>query len=523
MGSYLQPLLLSVILTNYDTLNLWIERTIITTFIFTFASTILFMVMLLHLFMYLSVSEEKANFAILILSACLFLLSITQVFQGFSVHNFWFFIILSSTAPSLLVMTSGSLVPWVTHQVLNVPVSVFWKRFIFAPLLVALFLALFPEFEIEIVIALIGLLLIILMITGSIIAIIKARKMKKRGIGLISGSLLVYPLLFIVMIILVVNGMNYLWSYAFLFIMLISMPVGMSIHQGKKFLKLHMQLDSLVKDRTAELSKSLNELKATQSQLIQSEKMASLGELTAGIAHEIQNPLNFVNNFSEVSNELIEEIEEERSKNPESRNEHLVSEVLSDIKQNLQKINHHGKRADAIVKGMLQHSRTSTGQKEPTDINALCDEYLRLSYHGYRAKDKSFNAKFETDFNPSLPKLNVVPQDIGRVFLNLINNAFYAVNEKTKQNIAGYEPTVTVSTKSENGKVIISVKDNGNGIPDHIKEKIFQPFFTTKPTGQGTGLGLSLAYDIVTKGHGGELKVDTTEGTGTTFTITLHS
>jgi signal transduction histidine kinase len=516
LGSYLQPLLLSVIVTNYDTLSLWIKRTIITTFVFTIAATILLMVMLLHLFMYLSVSEEKANFAILILSACLFLLSIIQVLQGFSVHNFWLYIILSSTAPTLLVMTSGSLVPWVTHQVLNVPVSVFWKRFIFAPLLVGLFLALFPEFPFEIVIYLIGLLLVILMITGSIIAIIKSRKMKKRGIGLIAGSLLVYPLLFIVMIILVVNGMNYLWSYAFLFIMLISMPVGMSIHQGKKFLKLHMQLDSLVKDRTAELSKSLNELKATQSQLIQSEKMASLGELTAGIAHEIQNPLNFVNNFSEVNKELLTEMQE--AINRENFQEARL--LAKDIIDNQDKINFHGKRADGIVKSMLQHSRTSSGKKEITDINGLCDEYLRLAYHGYRAKDKSFNAKFETHLDPTLPKINVVPQEIGKVVLNLVNNAFYAVNDKVKRGIPGYEPAVTVTTKNVGDKIEISVTDNGQGIPDSIREKIFQPFFTTKPTGRGTGLGLSLSYDIV-KAHGGELSVESVQGKETTFTIII--
>jgi signal transduction histidine kinase len=270
-----------------------------------------------------------------------------------------------------------------------------------------------------------------------------------------------------------------------------------------------------------EIERAYAGLKAAQAQLIQSEKMASLGELTAGIAHEIQNPLNFVNNFSEVSGELIAEIEAERTKNQETRDEILVGAILSDLKQNLEKINHHGKRADAIVKGMLQHSRTSSGQTEPTDINALCDEYLRLSFHGLRAKDKSFNAKFETDFDSSLPKIDVVPQDIGRVLLNLINNAFYAVNERSKKDEAGYQPKVSVTTQLKaNGQLLISVEDNGSGIPDAIKEKIFQPFFTTKPTGQGTGLGLSLSYDII-KAHGGELKVETKEGVGSEFIISL--
>jgi len=285
------------------------------------------------------------------------------------------------------------------------------------------------------------------------------------------------------------------------------------------------------------IESAFNQLKSTQAQLIQSEKMASLGELTAGIAHEIQNPLNFVNNFSEVSNELIVEIEEERTKNPESRDENLVSEILTDIKQNLEKINHHGNRASSIVKGMLQHSRTSTGQKELTDINALADEYLRLAYHGLRAKDKSFNADFKTEFDESLPKINVIPQDIGRVLLNLINNAFYAVDKRAKSSDpltpkegikndhTKYLPTVTVSTASFNppsgGRgVRVVVKDNGDGIPASIVDKIFQPFFTTKPTGSGTGLGLSLSYDIV-KAHGGEIKVKSKEGEGTEFIIHL--
>ncbi|MBS1923983.1 MAG: nuclear transport factor 2 family protein [Bacteroidetes bacterium] len=265
-----------------------------------------------------------------------------------------------------------------------------------------------------------------------------------------------------------------------------------------------------------QVDNALAELQATQKQLIQSEKMASLGELTAGIAHEIQNPLNFVNNFSEVSNELIDEMKEELEKG----NYDDAKEIADDVKQNLEKINHHGKRADAIVKGMLQHSRSSSGQKELTDINALCDEYLRLSYHGLRAKDKSFNAKFETDFDASLPKINVVQQDIGRVILNLINNAFYAVNERKKLNETGYEPTILVSTKRVNDKIEVSVKDNGTGIPEKIKDKIFQPFFTTKPTGSGTGLGLSLSYDIV-KSHGGEIKIESKENEWTEFKILL--
>lgn len=274
--------------------------------------------------------------------------------------------------------------------------------------------------------------------------------------------------------------------------------------------------NTLLQQQKNEINQALADLKSAQSQLIHSEKMASLGELTAGIAHEIQNPLNFVNNFSEVNSELIEELKKELA----IGNRQYAEELADNIKENETKINHHGKRADAIVKGMLQHSRSSSGQKELTDINALCDEYLRLSYHGLRAKDKSFNAKFELQLDPTLPKVNVVPQDIGRVVLNLVNNAFYAVTLRHSKGDDSYQPTVWVSTKNLGDKIEISVKDNGNGIPDSIKEKIFQPFFTTKPTGQGTGLGLSLSYDIV-KAHGGELKVETKEGEGSEFIIQL--
>ncbi|HEY5463192.1 MAG TPA: ATP-binding protein [Hanamia sp.] len=264
------------------------------------------------------------------------------------------------------------------------------------------------------------------------------------------------------------------------------------------------------------IEKAYDELKTTQKQLIQSEKMASLGELTAGIAHEIQNPLNFVNNFSEVSTELIDEMKDELSK----ANYEDANAIADDLKQNLEKINHHGKRAGDIVKGMLQHSRTSTGVKEPTDINALADEYLRLSYHGLRAKDKTFNADMKTDFDSSIVKINIIPQDIGRVLLNLFNNAFYAVKEQKSRNLISYEPTVSVTTKKSGNSVLITVSDNGNGIPQNIVDKIFQPFFTTKPTGIGTGLGLSLSYDIV-KAHGGEIKVESKEGDGSTFIISI--
>jgi two-component system NtrC family sensor kinase len=280
--------------------------------------------------------------------------------------------------------------------------------------------------------------------------------------------------------------------------------------------KNRQRANLILQQQKEKVQETLVALKATQSQLIQSEKMASLGELTAGIAHEIQNPLNFVNNFSEVSQELMKEMYEEIEKGDQRE----ALEIGNDIEQNLEKINHHGQRASEIVKGMLQHSRSSSGIRELTDINALTDEYLRLAYHGLRAKDKMFNAKLETDFDQKLEKIEIIPQEIGRVILNLITNAFHAVDEKKKAGAENYEPTVTLSTKKYNKNLEIKVTDNGNGIPQKVLDKIFQPFFTTKPAGQGTGLGLSLSYDIV-KGHGGELKVETKENEGTEFSIRL--
>ena len=281
--------------------------------------------------------------------------------------------------------------------------------------------------------------------------------------------------------------------------------------------KQNETLEQQVKERTASLNQSLEELKATQSQLIQSEKMASLGELTAGIAHEIQNPLNFVNNFSEVSTELIDEMNEELEKGDLEE----AKAISNDIKQNLEKINHHGKRADGIVKGMLQHSRKNTGEKELTDINKLADEYFRLAYHGLRAKDKSFNAQLETDYDDSIKTVNMIPQDIGRVILNLITNAFYAVDEKKSNSESiDFKPTVSVSTKKLKDTIEIIIKDNGNGIPKDILDKIFQPFFTTKPTGKGTGLGLSMSYDII-RAHNGKLQVESNDKEGTIFTVSL--
>ncbi|WP_372978532.1 sensor histidine kinase [Mucilaginibacter sp.] len=318
----------------------------------------------------------------------------------------------------------------------------------------------------------------------------------------------------------------YFGAFAFIFIRL-----SASKKQQAELLKVRErkdELELLVAQRTTEITKQRNELQetvkelqATQAQLIQQEKLASLGELTAGIAHEIQNPLNFVNNFSEVSMELIEEMEEEMAKGDLEE----ATAIANDIKQNLEKIRHHGKRADGIVKGMLQHSRASSNVKEPTNLNTIADEYFRLAYHGLRAKDKSFNADLVTNFDPDLPSINIVSQDVGRVLLNMFTNAFYAVHQKQKTIGGDFKPKVEVSTRTiktpKGSDVEIIVKDNGSGIPDAIKDKIMQPFFTTKPAGEGTGLGLSLSYDIIVKAHKGHININSKEGEGSEFIVTL--
>lgn len=281
------------------------------------------------------------------------------------------------------------------------------------------------------------------------------------------------------------------------------------------------QKSTVLAQANTALTEAIQNLQSTQSQLVLTEKMAALGELTAGIAHEIQNPLNFVNNFSEVCIELVDELREALSQ-PETANDRANTDaLLKDLSQSMKKINYHGKRADSIVRGMLEHARTSTGERQPTDLNALSDEYLRLAYHGLRAKNKEFNAQLITDFDPAIGLVDVVPQDMGRVLLNLFNNAFYAVREKQKTASQGYPPTVTVTTRRLKTTTEIRVRDNGTGIPDEVKEKIFQPFFTTKPAGQGTGLGLSLSHDIISA-QGGTLMVKTQKGEGTEFIINLQ-
>jgi two-component system, NtrC family, sensor kinase len=490
---------------------------------FYILSTMLILVVLLHGLLFALFPAERSNLYITILVFLLFLhtiISFGSFFYRLDVLQRMIFfhipyISLFMAALSMFPLTLNSIFyqkPRLIHKLLIL---------LFPVVVLANFLLSGPTPHIIIVI-----IFPLVIIFFSFKVLIKAWRNKQQGVWIVAVAFLCLIISAITIVIYNRFSQNFRIEIRSVLNYLIygSVPLGLTVFMASRFRDLYTGLENKVRERTQALQQSLEDLRSTQTQLIHTEKMASLGALTAGIAHEIQNPLNFVNNFSEVNTELIDELDEEAIKG----NLEEVRAIAKDIKENEQKINHHGKRADSIVKGMLQHSRSNTGHKEPTDINALADEYLRLSYHGMRAKDKSFNAEFKTNFDPTLPKINVNPQDIGRVLLNLINNAFYAVNARnvetthalSLQTSSPYTPTVTVSTKNLGDRIEITVKDNGNGIPEEIKDKIFQPFFTTKPTGQGTGLGLSLAYDIV-KAHGGEIKVETSEGEGTEFTIQL--
>jgi len=480
-------------------------------FIGTILWVFFLMVALLHLFMHFRFKEEKGNLWVFIISSLYFF-----------VVTFIVSVMFEDILPTLLVFVIGNyigeviiltftLLPISIGRLLNINIRKVWLILPFATPLFAL-INHFQEQGSVTASRTATIILVLLILVGIIDSIIQAKKLKRKDVLLIAAPFIGLIVLFLltpalrVLFGIILNG--YLRS-AWLFLMAISIPLGLSVYQMKRFFTAHGELESEVKERTSELEKSLNYLKSTQTQLIQAEKMASLGELTAGIAHEIQNPLNFVNNFSELNKEMLEELKEEIEKGDLEE----IRAIANDVISNEEKINHHGKRADEIVKGMLAHSRTGKGEKVLTDLNKLADEYLRLSYHGLRAKDKSFNAKFETDFDSALPIVNAIPQDIGRVLLNLINNAFQASATVEK-------PLVQVATRKTEKGIEISVSDNGPGIPDSIKDKIFQPFFTTKPTGQGTGLGLSLSYDII-KAHGGELTLTTIVNEKTVFYIKL--
>ena len=513
---------------------------------FQFGIYLLLSVIHLFFFIYYPIKKVNLYFAIYIFAFSItylwggvytFLHEMTQVFIGQVV-----FIIAAAISSIFLIIA--------IYKLFNRSTDIFFKSIIILCVLAAFFMFLpyeWSSYSIGFTFFISGL--------GTMRVCILAMRRKQPGAIVVLVGQLISLLFFIAYTVAVYESTSYSNSNLSLLILsaaFLCPPLFISILLAKEFaqtnISLHKQLEQVeelslktivqekekqqilaeqnemlerkVTERTIALNNSLQELKSTQAQLIQSEKMASLGELTAGIAHEIQNPLNFVNNFSEVNKELLEDLKAERIKPTAERDESLEVDIINDVIANEEKINHHGKRADAIVKGMLQHSQSSTGVKELTDINKLADEYLRLSYQGLRAKDKTFNATLKTDFDESIGNINIIPQDIGRVLLNLYNNAFYAVNEKKKQQPDDYEPTVSVTTKKTGDKVLITVKDNGNGIPQKVVDKIFQPFFTTKPTGQGTGLGLSLSYDIV-KAHGGEIKVESKEGAVSEFIISL--
>ncbi|WP_372946803.1 ATP-binding protein [Mariniphaga sp.] len=505
---------------------------------FYILATMLLLVVLLHSLLFLLFPADRSNLYITILAFLLFLHVIVG-WGGLLFELDILYTMLFKRIPFIvLIMAALSMIPFTISSMFNQKPRLIHKILIwlFPVLALANFILSGPDINIPIAFVLIcGILFL------SYQVLIKAWRNKQKGVWIIAGAFSCLILSGFTYIFYSRFSQNYsIGSFSSLLYYLIygSIPLGLTAFMASRFRDLYTNLEQKVKERTRELNQSFENLRSTQTQLIQSEKLASLGQLTAGIAHEIQNPLNFVNNFSEVNSELIDEMDEEI----ENGNLEQIKAIAKDIKENGQKIHHHGKRAESIVKGMLLHSRGSSGHKETVDINALCDEYLRLSYHGFRAKDKSFNADFKLEADESLPKIEVVPQDIGRVLLNFINNAFYAVSKEaeTSKN-ENYKPTVKVVTSyspsvdSGKGGVEIRVQDNGPGIPEHIKDKIFQPFFTTKPTGQGTGLGLSLAYDIV-KAHGGEIKVETKparagsegesdglpgEQTGTEFTIIL--
>jgi two-component system, NtrC family, sensor kinase len=478
-------------------------------------SAILLLLFLLNLLLFF---KDKANLFISLVIFSFLISTITNYVQIFSVPTGFWNAIIRGFINSIFYGLGLVLIPY-TLALIFLLNNFYWIKHLIWLVLIRAFFYFFPFFPIIVW----DSTFIILIFSSIAYLMYQAIKLKKPGVHYVTVGAIVTSVFILIdrlyaTSVIDLSTENFYIVFVLLFI---SFPVGLSAYVTSQYGTLYYFMEQKVLTRTSDLNQSLINLRDTQTQLIQKEKLASLGELTAGIAHEIQNPLNFVNNFSELSVDLVKDLKEEFKK-PE-KDEAYIDELFDDLSQNQEKINHHGKRASSIVKGMLEHSRASTGVKELTDINKLADEYLRLSYHGLRAKDNTFNADFNTDFDENLPKINVIPQDIGRVLLNLINNAFYAVNEKNRQNTEGvsFKPTVIISTQLIDNQIVIKVKDNGMGMPESVRAKVFQPFFTTKPTGQGTGLGLSLAYDIVTKGHGGALEVLSTEGVGSEFKIIL--
>ncbi len=488
-------------------------------------SAILLLLLLLNILLFLKFDKDKANLMISLVIISFLISTITNYVHIFiELTGFWNSIFrgfINSTFYGLGLV----LIPYTLALIFQLN-NFYWTKHLVWLVLIRTIFYFFPVVPIIVW----DSTFIVIVFSAIAFVMYQAIKSKKPGVHYLTVSAIITTIFILTDRLYATSVINLSTEnfYIVLVLVFVSFPVGLSTYVTSQYATLLFFMEQEVTNRTSDLNQSLANLKATQTQLIQSEKLASLGELTAGIAHEIQNPLNFVNNFSELSVDLAKDLNDEIHKS--NLDKEYVEELLTDLTANQEKINHHGKRASSIVKGMLEHSRASTGVKELTDINALADEYLRLSYHGLRAKDKEFNATMETHFQDPLSKIDIIPQDIGRVLLNLYNNAFYAVNQrmqqlcegfKPSQSLSTYTPSVSVTTQQIDNQIVIKVKDNGMGMPESVRAKVFQPFFTTKPTGSGTGLGLSLAYDIVTKGHGGALEVESTEGVGTTFFIKL--
>lgn len=507
------------------------------TIVFASSSILLFLVMILHLSLYMRAKDETGNFWIFLLSFALFTSTALTVLRvSYDFFNFYSDAFIS-LGVNISIFSSVGLIPLVAHKVLQIKSNIFWKYFTAFPLVILGLIIIAPEILTD---RFTGLSVIIcallLAITGGSIAVYKARKQKRRDIYIIAGPILGFPLLFVLGNILfnILEFENTFLEFFLIFLLVTIIPLGFSIYQAKKFLRMHRQLDQMVDERTRELEeamynlqKSHSNLKAAQDQLVQQEKLASLGQLTAGIAHEIKNPLNFVTNFSDVCLELIEEAKSELNTLKKTKvyagNNGIDSTLLENIKElletvevNLQKIFQHGNRADGIVKSMLLHSRGGSGQKELTDLNQLVKEYVNLAFHGMRASRNPINVKIELDLDEQIYKIPLITEDFGRVILNLCNNAFDAMKEKI--NDPDYQAILRVSTHIENYQIKISLEDNGPGIKQENINNILQPFFTTKKGTDGTGLGLSLSNEIV-KSHGGEIKFTSVPGTGAIFNI----
>lgn len=531
LGRISKPHLFSLSLASPDYVQTVIEREKVNILIAGISVSLIFILSVLYLILYFKVKDQKENLWLVLLMASIGAVALNNFLNGFTIHSYWIGLGLDIFLQNLLTPLAIVLVPLVTHKLLKVQAHIFWKVYVIVgTVLYYMRIDFFGELTFP--------LILFISLAGGLIAIYKASKQGVRDTFIPALSILGVPLVVIVGLSLEYFGFRGVYFVPVLTLFLYNtLPVGLSIYQGKKFLRLNTAMEDLVKERTnqleianKQLEESLSDLKATQSQLVQQEKLASLGQLTAGIAHEIKNPLNFVNNFSEVSVEMIEEARDELSGlsdqisdiDKEKVTEALV--ILDDIKANLSKIHEHGSRADGIVKSMLQHSRGSSGNKEPTDLNALVKEYVNLSFHGMRAGKNPINVDMDFDLDRSIGEVPLIVDDFSRVIINLCNNGFDAMREGVIKNseakIKNYSPKLTVRTKTEANTVTIEFEDNGPGIPEEIKDKILQPFFTTKKGTEGTGLGLSITHDIV-KAHGGSMDVHSQPGQ-TIFTIKMN-